>query len=95
MEPLNLDKSPFFQGIPGFKPLKTPKPPKTSVPNAVKKIAQTVPVFNFLASVPPEAFATTVDPLAEVPTPISTAPEVSFDEENVSREWYIDDVVQR
>ena len=95
MEPLNLNESPFFQGIQGFKPVKKSTQPTSSVPNASKKLAESVPIFNLLASVPSDAFAVPVDPLSEVPAPISTDPKVNFDEDNVSREWYIDDVVQR
>ncbi|KAF2731878.1 Di-copper centre-containing protein [Polyplosphaeria fusca] len=99
MEPLNLDDSKFFRGIDDFTPLNKPKPvalqPTFSLMSLSEVPALKATSFSLAPEAQPEAFAAKVEALPSVQAPISTAPEVSITEEHVSREWYIDDVVQR
>lgn len=54
-------------------------------------------VFALLAPSQPETFAVKAEavPQAEAAPAVSTDPKAEIHEDKVSREWYIDDVVQR
>ena len=98
MEPLLLDNSPVFKGIADYKPLNKPKT-SASVPkpfaNMASNAANVQPMtFSLAAEARPEASAVMTEAV-EIQVPISTAPEAHIAEETVSREWWIDDVIQR
>ena len=52
------------------------------------------PIFSLAAEARLEAFAVMTE-AAEIPAPILTAPGINIAEERASREWRIDDVIQR
>jgi hypothetical protein len=96
MEPLNLDESPIFDGIKDYTPLKKPSVAlATFSAQTVMSLPELETVsFSLTTEAQPEAFAAKAEAV-EIQAPISTAPDVKIPEEKVSREWFIDDVVQR
>jgi len=81
MEPLDLSKSQFFEGITEFKPL-DPAGIKPA-PLVERSLAPQMEVLSLESS----KVDTTPD--------FSTKPSAQINEEKVSREWYVDDVVKR
>jgi hypothetical protein len=98
MQPLPLDDAPVFRGIADYKPLNKPKT-SASAPKPVALMASNAAkvqstTFSLAAEARPEAFAVTTEAV-NIQVPLSTAPEAHITEDKVSREWWIDDVIQR
>lgn len=106
LEPMDLSNTQFYKGIAEFKPL-NPRPATVNLPEAVSSAAKPADVASApesslftslaVASVPELPKATAQKATSKLPTApkFSTAPSVDIHEKKVSREWYIDNVVQK
>jgi tyrosinase len=93
MEPIDLSALYFFEGVQGFKPLDKPTTTFSAVAAMAANVAQAP--LNAVAASAPLDFAVKSKAVPDVVPAFVSKPEVEIVEDKVSREWYIDDVVQR